>query len=51
MAPATVPLGPSVVGDGEVALEVEGPGDEDLALKVLACEVERRIWKPELRPS
>jgi hypothetical protein len=49
MAPATVPLGPSVVGDGEVALE--GPGDEDLALKVLACEVERRIWKPELRSS
>jgi hypothetical protein len=51
MVPAMTPLVPSVVGDGDASLEVEGLCDEELALKVLACEGERRIWKPELRSS
>jgi hypothetical protein len=51
MVPAMTPLVPSVVGDGDASLEVEGLCDEEPALKVLACEGERRIWKPELRSS
>jgi hypothetical protein len=49
------PLVRFVVGDSDEALEVMALGDEEIALKALAGEGERRIgtvpWEPELRSS